>query len=218
MSLSRHRVSIASVAYTGTVPKLWSDTIEAHRHDVRDAILETTAALVAEHGVRPVTMLQIAEKTGIGRATLYKYFPDVESILIAWHEGHVGAHLEHLAMLRDQAGDAGKRLRAVLEGYALIQHEHHGHGEKAWASVLGSELVLFLHRGEHVARAQRHLTELIRDLLKECARTGEVRKDVAADELASYCIHALSAASGLPSKTAVRRLVAVTLAGLRPPR
>ena len=35
------------------------------------------------------------------------------------------------------------------------------------------------------------------------------------DELASYCLHALTAASSLPSKAAVRRLVKVTLAGLR---
>lgn len=38
------------------------------------------------------------------------------------------------------------------------------------------------------------------------------------DELASYCLHALAAASSLPSKTSVRRLVAVTPAGLRRPR
>jgi AcrR family transcriptional regulator len=29
-------------------------------------------------------MSQIAEETSIGRATLYKYFSDVEAILIAW--------------------------------------------------------------------------------------------------------------------------------------
>jgi AcrR family transcriptional regulator len=189
------------------VPKLWNDTIEAHRQEVRDAILETTAGLVAEHGVRAVTMLQIAEKTGIGRATLYKYFPDVEAILVAWHEGHVTAHLEQLTALWRQGSDPGKRLEAMLETYALIQHEHHG-----------TELAVLLHRGEHVARAQQHLTDLLRELLTECAKAGAVRKDVPADELASYCLHSLAAASSLRSKTAVRRLVAVTLAGLRSPR
>jgi AcrR family transcriptional regulator len=187
------------------VPKLWTDTIEAHRNEVRDAIVETTAALVAEHGVRSVTMLQIAQKTGIGRATLYKYFPDVEAILVAWHERHVRAHLEQLGALQHGRGSAWTRLQAVLETYALIQHEHHG-----------TELAVLLHRGEHVARAQQHLSAMIRDLLKECASAGEVRKDVAADELASYCVHALGAASTLRSRPAVRRLVAVTLAGLRP--
>jgi hypothetical protein len=38
---------------------------------------------------------------------------------------------------------------------------------------------------------------------------------VPAAELASYALHALGAASVLPSKAAVKRLVAVTLAGLR---
>ena len=79
------------------MPKLWTETIEAHRRAVHEAVLDTTAALVAEHGLRAVTMSQIAEQTGIGRATLYKYFPDVEAILVAWHDRHVSGHLEQLA-------------------------------------------------------------------------------------------------------------------------
>jgi hypothetical protein len=58
---------------------------------------------------------------------------------------------------------------------------------------------------------------MIKDLLIEAAKAGEVRDNVAPEELASYCLHALTAASSLPSKAAVRRLVTVTLAGLRPP-
>jgi AcrR family transcriptional regulator len=189
------------------VPKLWNETIEEHRRAVRDAVLETTAALVAEHGLHSVTMSQIAQDSGIGRATLYKYFPDVEAILVVWHERQIGAHLQLLAELRDQAGDAGERLEAVLEAYALIQHEHQG-----------TELAALLHRGQHVAHAQQHLVELIRDLLAEVAQTGELRDDVPPAELATYCLHALMAAGSLPSKAAVRRLVAVTSSGLRPPR
>ena len=190
------------------MPKLWDETIEAHRRAVRDATLNTAAGLVFEHGLRSVTMSQIAEETGIGRATLYKYFPDVDAILVAWHERQIAGHLGYLTELRDQAGDAGERLDAVLEGYALISHESHGHHD--------TELVAFLHRDEQVARAQKQLRDMIRDLLTEGAETGDLRRDVAPDELASYCLHALAAASSLPSKAAVRRLVAVTLAGLRP--
>jgi AcrR family transcriptional regulator len=190
------------------MPKLWNETIEAHRRAVRDATLDTAAALVAEHGLRSVTMSQIAEETGIGRATLYKYFSGVEAILLAWHERQVTGHLEHLAEVRDQAGAAGERLEAVLEAYALISHQIHGHHD--------SELGAFVHRDEHVAGAQQQLRAMIRDLLTEAAETGDVRDDVAPDELASYCLHALTAARSLPSKAAVRRLVAVTLAGLHP--
>lgn len=197
------------------VPKLWNESIKAHRRGVHDAILETTAALVAEHGLLSVTMSQIAEATGIGRATLYKYFPDAEAVLLAWHERQITHHLDHLAAVRDQAGDAGERLEAVLEAYALIHRERsrHHHSEPR-----GAELAAFLHRDEQVAKARRRLNDLVRDLLAEAAEAGDVRDDVAPDELASYCLHALTAASSLPSKAAARRLVTVTLAGLRPPR
>jgi AcrR family transcriptional regulator len=193
--------------YTKVMPRLWNETIEAHRREVRDAILDTTWALVAEHGLLSVSMSQIAEKTGIGRATLYKYFPDVESILLAWYERHVSGHLEHLAEVRDRSGDARERLEAVLEAYALIQYNH---------EERGTELGTLLHRGEHVARAQQRLHEMIRDLLTEGAETGHVRDDVAPDELAGYCLHALAAAGSLSSESAVRRLVRVTLTGLQP--
>ena len=196
------------MTYTWAVPKLWSETIEAHRREVRDAILETTAALVAEHGLLSVTMSQVAEETGIGRATLYKYFPDVEAILLAWHERQIAGHLEYLAEVRDQAGDTGERLQAVLEGYALISHESQWHHD--------TELAAFLHRDEQVPRAQQQLRDMIRDLLTEGAETGDLRDDVAPDELASYCLHALAGARSLGSKAAVHRLVAVILGGLRP--
>ena len=188
------------------MPRLWNETIEAHRRDVRDAILETTAALVSEHGLLSVTMSQIAEEVGIGRATLYKYFPDVEAILFAWHERQITGHLQRLAEVRDGAGDPRERLKAVLEAYAFISHESRDHHD--------SELARLLHRGEQVARAQHQVRDLIGDLLVEGAQEGHVRDDVAPDELASYCLHALSAASGLTSKAAVRRLVDVTLDGL----
>jgi AcrR family transcriptional regulator len=204
MSISNQNVSKSSRCTLVVVPRLWNDTIEAHRRAVREATLDTTAALVAEHGLASVTMSQIAEQTGIGRATLYKYFPDVEAILVAWHERQIDTHLQELAGIRDRLADARGRLEAVLHAYADIQHEHHG-----------TELAAHLHRGGHMARAERELREFVRDLLHEAAQSGDVRTDVPAGELAAYCVHALQAARTLPSRAAVRRLVAVTLAGLR---
>jgi AcrR family transcriptional regulator len=190
--------------YAPDVPRLWNDTIEEHRRAVREATLDAAAALVAEHGVRGVTMQQIAERAGIGRATLYKYFPDIESILAAWHERHVHAHVAELAALAHAPGSAADRLSAVLTAYASIQHEHPG-----------GELVALLHRGEHVAHADEHLRGMLRDLLKQAARAGDVRSDASPDELATYCLHALAAARALRSKPALRRLVQITIDGLR---
>ncbi len=79
MSRSSQGVTVGVAAYPRLVPRLWSETIEDHRREVRAAILDATWALVTERGLTSVTMSQIAEETGIGRATLYKYFPDVET-------------------------------------------------------------------------------------------------------------------------------------------
>lgn len=196
------------------MPRLWNETIEAHRHAVRDAILDNTAALVTQRGLLSVTMSQIAETTGIGRATLYKYFPDVEAIVLAWHERQITGHLEHLAQVRDQAGDnASERLEAVLEAYAFIHQRRVQHHEE---ERHGTGLAALLHRDQQVGRAQQQVREMIRDLVAEGAATGDLRDDVAPDELAGYCLHAVTAASTLPSKAAIRRLVAVILAGLHP--
>lgn len=97
------------------------------------------------------------------------------------------------------------RLAAVLEAYALISHEHPG-----------GELAAFVHRGEHVARAERRLRDMIRDLLAEGAQSGDLRDDVAPEELADYCLHALGADGSMPSGASVCRLVTVTLDGMRP--
>ncbi len=190
------------------MPKLWSETIEAHRREVRAAILDTTAALVAENGLASVTMSRIADDTGIGRATLYKYFSNVEAIVRAWHERQINDHLEHLAEVRDRAGGTCARLEAVLEAYAFIAHESRGHHD--------TELSALMHRDEQVGQAEQHLRNMVRDLLIEGAKTGNLRDDVAPDELARYCLHALTAAGSLRSRAAVRRLVTVTLTGLRP--
>ena len=192
----------------GAVPKLWTDTIEAHRRDVRQAIMDTTWQLVIDHGLLAVTMSRIAEQAGIGRATLYKYFPDVESILFARHNDHVAHHLAQLAGLRDAAGGAAEALEAVLTGYAGICQHRRQQG--------ADDLVTLLHRGEEAAQAQQQLADLVQDVLIAAARDGAVRTDVAPAELASYCLHALTAAGTLASPDAVARLVDVVLQGLAP--
>jgi len=190
------------------VPKLWTDTIAEHREQVRGSILTSAADLVAESGLLGVTMSAIAERTGIGRATLYKYFPDVAAVLLAWHEQQVGDHLQQLSALARGPGSPGDRLRAVLDGYASMAHAPHGPPDV--------ELSAFLHGGEHLGQARGALHAVLGDVLKDAVRSGEVRDDIPTRELATYTLHALGAAKSAGSAAAVRRLVELTVAGLRP--
>jgi hypothetical protein len=113
--------------------------------------------------------------------------------------------MEHLAAVRDQAaGSPAQRLEAVLTAYALITHER----------PQGTELASLVHRGPHIAGAEQQLRGFIIEVIAAAAQAGELRGDAAPNELASYCLHALGAAGGLPTEAAVRRLVVVTMTGL----
>ena len=191
--------------YRHSVPRLWQDTVEAHRGAVRDAALDATGALVAGHGIGAVSMSRIAQRAGISRATLYKYFTGLEAVLGAWHERQVLGHLKAVTEAQSTAGSPLERLRAVLSAYAAAVRQH-----------LGGDRAALLHQGEHVIQAQQHLQLLLAGLLAEGAATAEVRSDIPPEELALFCLHAMTAATTTSAPPAVGRLVELTLAGVRP--
>ena len=116
-------------------------------------------------------------------------------------EREIARHLQQLI------GGPWQRLAAVLETYAFIVHaSHRDHG---------GNLVALLHDDRHLARPRHLLLGMIGDLLEEALRVGDIRDDIPPDELGAYCLNALDGARVARSKAAVRRLVTVTLDGLR---
>lgn len=192
--------------YGACVPELWTHTVASHREEVRRAITEAAWSLATRHGPMSVTMSQVANEAGIGRATLYKYFPDVEAILHAHHERHVLEHLAHLSQLRDAAAGPRRRLEAVAVGYAHMCHHRTRRGS--------IELFALVHQTERVSQAERQLVALFEELLADAVADRVLRDDTPVEELALYLVHALGAAQNLPSEAAVQRLVCVTLAAL----
>ena len=130
------------------MPKLWTDTVATHREEVRHAVLDAAGKLVTRQGLLAVSMSQVAAAAGIGRATLYKYFADVEEVLAAWHARQVSAHLAALAADVQQhfvqrAGrdvvDLPRVFGAGGEGQEQTGQRHQGKGSKRctveWAHV-----------------------------------------------------------------------------------
>lgn len=207
------------------MPKLWNDTVQEHRDAVREAVLEGVARLVAAGGVSSVSMTKAAEEGGISRATLYKYFPDVQTLLSAWHERQVREHLNHLHHVRDQAGqhspntaredhhgvDPVATVQAVLEAYAVMLQQSSMDNAPA-----------YLHAGSHEDRAQAHLHEFLSEVIGEAITsahgpkqtTQTVRTDVPVAHLASFALHAVNAAAAASSPEAARLLVGVVVDGL----
>ena len=183
------------------MPKLWNDTIEAHKSAVAAAIMDRTAALAASEGLHGITMARIAQEAGIGRATLYKYFADVESILSAWHKRQIETHLEALSTARAAASSPLEALEAVLIAYGDTLRHRHNHG-----------LASVLHSMPHVAHAHDHLQSFLASIIEDAVREGSIKGGASPVELARYALAAIQ--SGPPNKQALLRLVGLILRGL----
>lgn len=183
------------------MPKLWNDTIEAHRSAVASAVMDKTAELAAREGLHTLTMARIAQEAGIGRATLYKYFSDVEGILSSWHRRQINTHLESLERIRDQRATPLQALEAVLTTYG--ENIRHGHDHA---------FVALLHAMPHVREAHGHLQEFIAAMIAEAVHDGSLKGGIPPSEMARYALAAI--AGGAPNRPALVRLVEMILRGL----
>lgn len=186
------------------MPKLWTNTVEEHRRAVRVAALDAAASLIREAGFAGVSMTRVAGRAGITRATLYKYFPDVEALLSEWHKRQVSEHLAVLEKVRQETVGTGRQLQAVLEAYALMLYDRQAHDSSPPA----------LHRSAHVDHAHHYLEAFIADLIRADVQDRTAEVSMNPTDLARYCIHAMGATSSLSSRDAVPVLVDVTVQGI----
>jgi AcrR family transcriptional regulator len=131
----------------------------------RERILRAARRLIGKRGVREVTLERVAKEAGVGRATLYRRFPDRSSLLLALLD-------EHERRLQDQIleGDPplgpgappGRRLMAFAEALLDLTLEH-------LELLLGSETTAPLARLRTGAYAvwHLHLAGLLRQLRPE---------------------------------------------------
>lgn len=107
----------------------WRDTLETHKARYRERIIDAAIELVAQEGVAKVSMAALAQRAGIGRATVYKYFPDVEHALLAHVERDVDECRQTLVGVLAQQEDPVLRLRSCIDalvGYFASQRHRIG--------------------------------------------------------------------------------------------
>lgn len=82
--------------------------------DKRQAILQRSAAVFAEHGIDRASMAQVAAECGVSKALLYHYYDSKEALL----QDIIRSHLEELdaalAEIDDPALPPERRLRLLI--------------------------------------------------------------------------------------------------------
>ena len=178
--------------------------------DLRDRtaarIIDAAARVFAERG-EAASMAEVAAAAGVGRATLYRYFPNRDALV----GGLVAASIEEL---RARIDDAGLESVGVREALARVCRGFTAAGVRyAFLARVGDKT------DEQEAEINRLLGRPIRDLLERGAAEGVLRDDVAPGVLFALftgllqqALH-LVAAGELGAEPAASAVVAVFLDG-----
>lgn len=183
----------------------WAHSVDAHKQSTESVIAQAAWELAQQRGPLAVSMSDVAAAAGISRPTLYKYFRDVEAMLIAHHRSHVAEHIGELAAILAGPGDPLDRLTRALSAYAEICHMRTHKGDE--------HVDRLVHIGIEVTAAERQVTDLFKRAILEAAEAGQVRNDVVPEVLAAYCVRALAAAADVP-QAALAGLVDVVRSSL----
>jgi AcrR family transcriptional regulator len=173
------------------MPQIWAESIEQHKRQTVARIIDATVGLVAGNGLSATSMSQVAERAGIGRATLYSYFPDVEHILLAWHEQEVDRYRESLSRELARQSDTPGALRIIItrliEGFTG-GHDHALDASRVELGALSPEIK------RQMAGASTKLATLLDEVLEQGIRTGQLRPDLNVELTTTLIMRTASAA------------------------
>ena len=153
------------------MPRIRAASIEEHKIRTRSDILEAAAALFRAEGYSATNLADIAAFVGIGRTTLYEYFPDKESILVDLVEDRLPAVVE--GMLEDLPAGISHRERLselLVRGIVYVSTE----------DDLGSMVMRELPRLSRssqvrIAKAHERLSDEVTAICEAGIASGEFR-------------------------------------------
>ncbi len=96
----------------------------------RQQIVQTAHALFVQQGVEETTMVAIAQAVGCSRRTVYTYYKDKQTLLMAVIEREISLMSQSLSKVLYHAGDAVTKLMVLLDNHLqLIQKTVQRQGE-----------------------------------------------------------------------------------------
>jgi AcrR family transcriptional regulator len=148
------------------------DTPTTESPEKREAILAQAIATFAEEGFRHADVQVIADRAGVGKGTVYRYFGNKEDLFWASTFAVVRRLEEHLIQAMRDVDGALEKLRAVSRAYARF-FEAHPH----YLEIFVQERAEF--RGsapESHIEYHRKLIDRFAALIEEGIAAGEIRQ------------------------------------------
>lgn len=108
---------------------------DAARNTAR--VLEAAARLFRERGAEDVTMEDIARAAGIGKATLYRRFPDRAAVAVALLDAHERELQERMIRGEPPLGPGAPPVERLVAFYAAMVDLLEAHGHLVLATEVG---------------------------------------------------------------------------------
>lgn len=135
--------------------------------DVGDRILAAAASCVSDHGVRRVTVAEIARRAGVSRPTVYRRWPDTRTLLASLLTDRV------IRAWRDVPSRGTDRVALVARVVAVAARVR---ADDLILTVLRSapELAM-VYIADRLGTSQQILIDLVADELRQAQTAGTVR-------------------------------------------
>lgn len=141
------------------MPKITAPTLQAHRAETIDKLLDAWGDLVMAKGFDAVSLADVAAKAGLARTAIYNYFADREALLFAWTDREVRKTLDTLETELAKADSFSEKLRIFIRSQLVEFGRRH--------LPPGKEVVQFL-RPETYGNFMDHiepLDKVLRDVI-----------------------------------------------------
>jgi len=173
----------------------------------RRLVLDAAAEVFAERGLE-AGVAEIAQRAGVGNATVFRRFPSKQDLIVAVVEARIGEMREELeaALAQD---DTWRGVVMAMEALARTQSRDRGLFEAIGGSVSGDE---------HLHARHAELMSLLEQVADRAKAAGRLREDVVATDLPLLAAGAAGSCqvAGRDTPDLWRRYLGIMLDGLRP--
>lgn len=139
-------------------------TTTVSREDIRESILDAVGRLIIRYGYRKTTVDDIAVEAGIGKGTIYLYFPSKEEIALSWIDRSHYRLLTKFTQIVESDGTPDQKLRVMLltrimHSFDAAQNLVHSLDE-LFASI---RMSLLERRNEHYKEQAQIMSAILED-------------------------------------------------------
>ncbi|GAK13617.1 TetR/AcrR family transcriptional regulator [Geomicrobium sp. JCM 19039] len=153
---------------------------QQHKTKRYESIVQTAEQLFLEKGLERVQMQEIANFEGIGIATLFRYFPKKDRLIVAVAVYNLEKHIQSFTEIVNKSTTAFERLQEIFDlltigdDDTLSQSAAFREAFESYASFAVQELDTM---SDYIA-TQKQIADLIMIIIADGERDGSLRTDV----------------------------------------